>query len=140
MNFNDPLLNRIDEESIKKQMNEVYYIQGNLSSFFTSSEEISNALEAILSRKGFDDANFMQNISILFKIVIPFIIILVIAITSWIICCSCCCYDYCQVMCKKPENFEDSNSIRMKIIPIVILIFFGFKSLIPMFYDRISFK
>jgi hypothetical protein len=138
--YNDPVANKLDESAIDAKRNKVSDLQGNFSSFFKSSEETIKALSDILDTKELDEKKLMEIINIFIKIVIPFIVILVFAIIGWIICCSCCCYDYCLIICKKPESFEDSNSIRMKIIPIVVLIFFGFKSLIPLMNSFDTFK
>lgn len=136
----DPIANRIDLVELEAKRAKVFDLMGNYNSFFKSSEETIRALSDILETKGLDEDILMGKINVFIKIVIPFIIILICALVGWIICCSCCCYDYCIVICKKPESFQDSNSIRMKIIPIVVLIFFGFKSLIPLINSFNNFK
>ena len=71
----------------------------------------------------------------LLKSAIPFIILIVFSIIGWITCCSCWCYDYCIFVCKKYDVDENKNkpNVYWKWIPIIVINFFGFSSLIPLY-------
>jgi len=135
---NDNSYQNIILENIKTE--DLVEMLKNYDNFFSSSDETTKALIYILEASELDPEKILEKFNVFIKTIIPFIILLLIAILGWITCCSCCCYDYCFFIFKKQEIKNDSTSIRWKLIPIVILIFFTFKSMIPLIKSKNIFK
>jgi hypothetical protein len=76
-----------------------------------------------------DDASLgMELTNAVLKTIIPICIILLLTFIGWTVCCSCCCYDYCPIVCKpKPNDSLETP----RYISNVLVLFTGISLLIP---------
>jgi|LauGreDrversion4_2_1035121.scaffolds.fasta_scaffold10025_4 hypothetical protein len=70
--------------------------------------------------------NIIKRISIL---LLPFILLIICSFVGWFVCCSCCCYEYCPIVCKKKEGEPFSSTL--KITPVFLVVFSGLSLIIP---------
>lgn len=134
----DPYIHFISKKPDSKQM---FSLINKFQSFFPIANETSEQLLKIL-QSDLTAGQKPEDIQItsFIGIVIPFLILIVLTIIGWITCCSCCCYDYCLFICKRPGIQSESSGIRWRWIPLVTMIFFGFKAIIPLMISFTSFK
>jgi hypothetical protein len=102
---------------------------------FQKNEELSEKIRDIFaSKEGFSnlsisDPRINYIIYILIKLLIPVILLLFFSLIGWFTCCSCCCYEYCPIFCKKDDNFEYSTT--SKLTPVILVLFSGLSLIIP---------
>jgi hypothetical protein len=112
--------------------NDIKVQQTNQNVIFQKDENLSDNVKNLLfeDKNLFDKntsiENIIQRISIL---LLPIILLIIFSFVGWFVCCSCCCYEYCPIVCKKKEGELFSTSL--KITPIFLVVFSGLSLIIP---------
>jgi len=108
-----------------------------LNAVFQKQDELSTALEDVfLSEKQMNSENYTTIIQAIIKILAPFLLILVLVLLGWFTCCSCCCYRYCPIICKRKTKHTSTS----RLIPVILVIFTGCSLIIPSILAFIKFN
>jgi hypothetical protein len=108
-----------------------------LNAVFQKQEALSTALENVfLTEDQIKSEDYNTIIQAIIKILAPFLLILVLVLLGWFTCCSCCCYRYCPIICKKKTKHTSTS----RLIPVILVIFSGCSLIIPSILAFIKFN
>lgn len=69
----------------------------------------------------------------------PLFVLVIVTSIGWMTCCSCCCYDYCPIICRRKDRNAPYSSTD-RLIPIIMVMFTGFSLIIPSILSFVYFK
>jgi hypothetical protein len=98
--------------------------------FFQSTTDFTQIINSFVTETKNRDESKDKLITSAIYVVLPLILLIVITLSGWGICCSCCCYKYCPIVCRK-KNTNEPYSSTMKKIPIYSVMYAGFYVIIP---------
>jgi hypothetical protein len=107
------------------------------NSFFQNNNDLINQIQSILMNPD-SNTDLSSTIINIIQMLIPLLILFFFSLVGWFTCCSCCCYEYCPIICKKNDNIPYENST--KLIPVIVVAFSGFSLLTPTIIAYSSFQ
>lgn len=119
----------LDEAAVKEAV-------PRLSSFFRFSGSLSTSLEQYIIDNKDNLDTILNEIAV---ILIPLFSLILLSLVGWFTCCSCCCYDYCPIICKRKDRNAPYETTS-KFVPIILVMFSGFSLIIPSVLAFLNFK
>jgi hypothetical protein len=86
-----------------------------------------------------DPINTPYLVSQVIRILIPLILLVIASFIGWFTCCSCCCYGYCPIICKR-KNIKAPYASTSKFVPVIVVLFAGFSLVVPSFLGYFNFQ
>ena len=72
------------------------------------------------------------------KIILPIVIFFGVVLIGWFTYCSCCCYDYCPIICTR-KNKEVPYTYSERYVPVIIVLFSAASLLVPVVISFLNF-
>ena len=105
-------------------------------SLFQQNEKLSVLIEKMLSGDNDITSELIWQVA---SIAAPVVVFFGLVLLGWFTYCSCCCYEYCPIVC----NRQDKNApytYSERYVPVVVILFSAASLLIPIVISYLNFE
>ena len=105
-------------------------------SLFQQNEKLSVLIEKLLSGDNDITSELIWQVA---SIAAPVVVFFGLVLLGWFTYCSCCCYEYCPIVC----NRQDKNApytYSERYVPVVVILFSAASLLIPIVISYLNFE
>ena len=105
-------------------------------SLFQQNEKLSDLIEKLLSGDNDITSELIWQVA---SIAAPVVVFFGLVLLGWFTYCSCCCYEYCPIVC----NRQDKNApytYSERYVPVVVILFSAASLLIPIVISYLNFE
>jgi hypothetical protein len=102
---------------------------GIFQAIFRKDDRLNDEILQLLKNDSSLEVDYVKIIMSIVKLLIPSLILIGFSLFGWFTCCSCCCYEYCPIICKRDEDEPITSTSRL--VPVILVVFTAFSLIIP---------